>query len=413
MAERLGNIGSRYEWPTFPNGLLDAAVVNERALLAQRSGLARLPGYELIGKVSSSVVYLARGEQMVASQPGELEAMHLLGSYSPDYGALRHIVYSHGSQAELRNEALVEMDTLCPGGYFDVDCGCGDRKETAIQSLYNTDPTAAMYVSLDTFTPPVDSPQTMRDILRGMGVSDIRYNSPFLAGPCSTRNKLLASPRALEIYRGSKGSPFILTADIPVTFRGGNPARLRVIEEPVKSEIRDYNKRPKRHYVFSVGDIANTIPVVRYHSACITAELGGNGCDCHFQLQQTLGYIQEHGSGMIIYGDEEGMDLGLALKFAQTQYTGRGVTDLLTARESELGLPGDLRTYELVSVVRQITGLKAARVASNNRTKFAAFEANGVEIVGTYPIQADLDKLAPQAVPDIQAKKDSGRYLDY
>jgi len=415
MNERLHqHLGlSRYEWPTFPRGMYDATVVNQRALLPNRSGIAELPDYPSVGEQFGNVIYLARGAQMVASQPGELEAMDLWGSWNRLHGPLRHIAYRHGSQIELKDNALVEMDTLCPGGYFDLDCGCGNQKDHHVKGLYEVDASAAAYISLDAYTLPSEAHTTMQSILDGMGIRSIGYGQPDIALICATRQELLKPSSVQEIYYGLSGKAYLKTHDVAVTFRGGNPARLMVIEEPVVEEINGYNQRPKRHYVFVYGDIQHSVPVVRYHSACITAELGGNGCDCHHQLQTTLSYIKENGSGVIIYADEEGMDLGLAPKFAQTMYTGHEITDLLSAREFELGLPGDLRNYELIGAIRQATGLTQVRVVSNNLSKFAAFGRNGVHILGTYPIEANINLLAPQAVPDIAAKKQSGRYIDY
>lgn len=413
MTERLKQSLSRYEWPTFPKGMYDAAVVDCKALLPQRSGLAVLPDYRRIGEEHGNVVYLARGAQMVASQPGELEAMDLWASWNNVHGPLRHITYSHGTQYEQKDRALVQMDILCPGGYFDLDCGCGHHKDSHIQNLYGSDASAAAYISLDTYTLPGESRETMQSILDGMGIKNIGYSQPDIAFVCGTRQELLKPSSVQEVYFGLSGKTYFKTHDIAVTFRGGNPARLMVIEEPVVEERNGYNQRPKRHYVFVYGDIQHNVPVVRYHSACITAELGGNGCDCHHQLQTTLSYIQDNGAGVIIYADEEGMDLGLAPKFAQTMYTGHGVTDLLSAREIELGMPGDLRNYDLIGAVRQATGLTQARVASNNLSKYAAFERNGVLIIGTCPIEAQTSLLASQALPDIEAKKQSGRYVDY
>ncbi len=202
--------------------------------------------------------------------------------------------------------------------------------------------------------------------------------------------------------------------DMPVRFIDGDFARMIVYEEQPLSERRSYGQKIKRHYVLIYGDIhdPNKPPIARYHSSCKTAEHGGNACDCRLQREKTLQMIREHGSGILIYADEEGMGLGAVNKFWQTHITISESGDIYKARDL-LDMPSDVRTYGLIDVLHRDLRINRVSLASNNRGKKQAFEVFGVEVVESMHLRADYDKLAKQARADILAKIASGRYDDF
>ena len=61
--------------------------------------------------------------------------------------------------------------------------------------------------------------------------------------------------------------------------------------------------------------LADTIPLVRLHSECLTGDvLGSLRCDCGQQLVASLELIAESPSGVLLYLPQEGRGIGLANK---------------------------------------------------------------------------------------------------
>jgi GTP cyclohydrolase II len=64
-----------------------------------------------------------------------------------------------------------------------------------------------------------------------------------------------------------------------------------------------------------VGDIANTAPLIRLHSECLTGDTFGSAkCDCGEQLDAALQRIQDDGCGVLLYLRQEGRGIGLINK---------------------------------------------------------------------------------------------------
>lgn len=412
-----GEIDSRYNWPTFPRGEADFYVDQGRAFMPHGGVLKQLPGYEHIGIVHGSVTTLAFGFQSVESQSDELGHIRLFSNGS---GArpLHHYAFSHGSEKQLRREAVIGVVEQCPGMLFDLNCGCGDHRDTIVDNVYRADAEAGVLLSLDAHTHPAMKQPVITGMLEALGVQEIRYpvNSNIYDGhECSLRLMLLEEPKNPTVLYGGSGQPYLYTHNVQVAFKNGQPARLLVFRAPPKEERRGFNRTHETFYVLLVGDIQKRIPVVRYHSECVTADHGSNACDCNDQRQQALRYMRENGSGVFIHAPEDGMGLGRVAKLPQTILTLGNETNLLTAREQYLQIPQDARTYEFIDIVRQVIGgfPLGARIASNNLSKRRRFEQHGIQIIGQYPMVADLRHLAPQAQRDIVAKIGSGGYVDY
>ncbi len=413
MAESL----SRYEFPTFPKGLADVPVENGRAILPSRPGISNKDGYDTVGNVTGNVVEVSTGLQMLTSFPGETVGMKLFmsGDRSGEYGPRQHLAYVHGKVSE---ESYVVVDHNCLGGHMDVDCGCRHATRHGIASIYadhNAD--SGVYITVDPFMGKKEKIETARNMMEALGAA----SSPFIHTTegfdqgCDFTQRFMNERGHLGQFEGVHGDQFELTHDMQVTFHGGIPARLLVLEQPEMEDKRGFVTKPRRHEVLLYGNLHNpdNPPVFRYHSSCITSELGGNGCDCETQQARTFASIINHGAGVFILAEEEGMGSGLPNKLWQTQYTGSNETDLLHARENQLGMQGDTRTYDLIGVVRQITGVDRALHASNNHLKEEALLRHGIDVVGHVQLPVDPKDYAPQAYADFIAKHGSGRYMDY
>lgn len=405
-----------FENPTFARTLTDFALDHQRTFIPSQNSVLNLPGDGIIGRESGTVVTLSRGLQALELHHGGLVKVTLFGSDANSrYGALLHMSYHHGNERELQTNAIVASETLCPGIYFDLDCGCRGSTDETLREMYTKEPDAAAYISLNAFTPPQSRLERAIDMYEALGIRhasrDVTQKNILLN--CRTYDMLTQHDEVLGTFQSSDGQLFLKTHDEHTSFRGGKPVRMIVYEEPRREDKKGYGGNVRRHFVFVYGDITKTTPVVRYHSSCITAELGGNGCDCRMQREEFMNIAMQRGAGVFLYADEEGMRLGLTAKLFQTTLSLGGGVDLLQAREYYLNIPGDIRRYDLIDAVRQDIGLTEALIASNNKSKRRQFERNGVRIVGQFPMKIDVTCLAVQAARDAAAKVRSGNYLDY
>ncbi len=413
-----GRISNRYLFPTFPRSSVDFHPDESgRAYIPAAREIMNLPAYSLIGDAHGPVVVLADGFQSVLDQPGELSRIRLFGNGTA-FEPLHHYAFWHGRGPELRNKPVVGVVQQCPGMLFDLSCGCGACRTHTVRDIYGSNAGAGVLISFDALVKPNQKLSIARGILDSIGVVESSYTIPHLdrdplADDCWLRTRLLEESNRPEIYFGPDHTPYLRTHDLPVAFENGEPARLIVLREPPKAERKGFNRSWGTYYILVIGDVTGKIPVVRYHSECVTADHGSNACDCEQQRISALRHMRENGSGVFIHAPEDGMNLGRAAKLHQTFLTLGGEADLLTARENRLEIPQDLRNYLAIDVVRQILHLTQARIASNNLSKLQEFEAHGIEIIGSFPMRPDISLLADRALADIQAKNGSGRYSPY
>lgn len=129
-----------------------------------------------------------------------------------------------------------------------------------------------------------------------------------------------------------------------------------------------------------LGDVTNFTPVVRIHSQCITGEVFHSlRCDCHDQLHLALKLIAEHGTGVLVYEQQEGRGIGLMEKLRAYELQERGL-DTVEAN-LRLGHAVDARDYVLATQVLHFLKIRSLRLISNNPEKVRAVLASGIGIV--------------------------------
>lgn len=140
------------------------------------------------------------------------------------------------------------------------------------------------------------------------------------------------------------------------------------------------------HIALIKGDIASIdIVLTRIHSSCATGDLFGSlKCDCGDQLIQAMKMIEQNGSGIIVYLQQEGRGIGLMNKMKAYKLQEAGM-DTIEANLN-LGFAADERGYEVgVEILNQL-GVTKLNLLTNNPDKILGLEESGIEVVNRVPI---------------------------
>jgi 3,4-dihydroxy 2-butanone 4-phosphate synthase / GTP cyclohydrolase II len=162
---------------------------------------------------------------------------------------------------------------------------------------------------------------------------------------------------------------------------------------------------------FSLGDIKNTIPIVRIHSACLFGEAFlSKHCDCKDQLHQTFELIKKHGCGIVVYGFQEGRGIGLEQKIKAMEIQRINDCDTVEAFK-QLGLKPDLREYSvLTAALKDLNINKEIILVTNNPEKEKAIKKAGYKIKELVKIEVKLNKYIENE--RLTKKNKLGYYID-
>jgi len=131
--------------------------------------------------------------------------------------------------------------------------------------------------------------------------------------------------------------------------------------------------------------------LVRVHSQCTTGDtLFSMRCDCGLQLRTAMQMVEEEGSGVILYIDQEGRGIGLLNKLKAYKFQEEGL-DTVEAN-LKLGFKADLRDYGLGAQVLRDLGLSTIRLLTNNPRKIAGLEGFGLKVVERVALDTGKNK---------------------
>ncbi len=151
------------------------------------------------------------------------------------------------------------------------------------------------------------------------------------------------------------------------------------------------DRRKETAVALVMGDIQAEPPLVRIHSQCLTGDVFGSlRCDCRQQLELALAMISAHGSGILVYEQQEGRGIGLMAKLQAYELQDKGL-DTVEANV-KLGFEVDCRHYSLPVEVLKALGVSRVRLLSNNPDKVAALENAGIEVIERVPCEAAAQK---------------------
>ena len=146
------------------------------------------------------------------------------------------------------------------------------------------------------------------------------------------------------------------------------------------------------HIALIKGEWKADAPVlVRMHSGCMTGDIfGSRRCDCGEQLHRAMKMIDDAGSGIIVYLQQEGRGIGLMNKIAAYKLQEQG-EDTVDAN-IHLGFLPDEREYGVGAQILRELGVGKIRLITNNPVKRVGLESYGLEIVENVPVVIEPNK---------------------
>ncbi|KZT60724.1 GTP cyclohydrolase II [Calocera cornea HHB12733] len=151
-------------------------------------------------------------------------------------------------------------------------------------------------------------------------------------------------------------------------------------------------------------------PLVRIHSECFTGEtLGSLRCDCGEQLDSALSLIAHAPGrrGIVLYLRQEGRGIGLLEKVRAYNLQDLGL-DTVQANLA-LGRGEDERTYGVAAAMLRDLGVgsEGIRLLTNNPSKVAAMQREGIEVTERVPMVPrdwQLRSAAPHAEWEMRSR---------
>ncbi len=141
-----------------------------------------------------------------------------------------------------------------------------------------------------------------------------------------------------------------------------------------------------------MGEVRASEPIlVRVHSSCVTGDLFDSlRCDCGDQLHLALRKISDAGSGVLVYLEQEGRDIGLVNKIRAYSLQDQGL-DTVEAN-LQLGLPPDPRDYGIGAQILYDLGVRRMLLMTNNPRKRVGLEGYGLSVVDIVPLIAPANE---------------------
>ena len=204
---------------------------------------------------------------------------------------------------------------------------------------------------------------------------------PDLVKLAATHNLKIASIGDLETY--IKEHPLPVThqysvirtasAELPTTFGTFNIHVYRSVYDGLE------------HSVLVYGTPKNPV-LTRVHSQCLTGDtFGSQLCDCGDQFRASLKTIQENGSGVVLYLNQEGRGIGLSAK-VQAYAKQKSGLDTVEANLA-LGFKADERDYSVAADILKDLGISEILLLTNNPEKQSALNELGITIKKRIPLQ--------------------------
>ncbi len=166
---------------------------------------------------------------------------------------------------------------------------------------------------------------------------------------------------------------------------------IRLAEGSLKTRFGAYTQilyydGQKESIALVMGEIAHRENVLcRVHSQCIPGHVFNSiECDCRDQMEMAQRLIQEAGSGVIIWLDQEGKNNGHLALLESRRLKDQGLSQ--AEAYVKLGYSADARSYiRAAEILRELT-VQSITLLTNNPEKVSQLRADGLVIAGIQPL---------------------------
>jgi 3,4-dihydroxy 2-butanone 4-phosphate synthase/GTP cyclohydrolase II len=184
----------------------------------------------------------------------------------------------------------------------------------------------------------------------------------------------IVSISELKQYSDSHSTPLPVQSSVIRTATAELPTQYGTFDMHVFRSMHDGFE----HSALVLGDIQQPM-LTRVHSQCLTGDTFGSLlCDCGEQLHLSLQRIQEQGSGILLYLNQEGRGIGLTAKI-QAYAKQKAGLDTVQANLA-LGFAADERDYRVAADILRAFGISEIELLTNNPDKKSALEMYGIHI---------------------------------
>ncbi len=191
----------------------------------------------------------------------------------------------------------------------------------------------------------------------------------------------LQTSQLIQSAQRSQSISDAITAELPTA-----------VTENSQFHIFRLNISGEEHYAVEFGKINRNEPtLVRIHSACFTGDvLGSLKCDCGPQLHAATKMVNDEGSGLLIYLNQEGRGIGLANKIRAYSLQDQGF-DTVEANH-RLGFEDDERDFQLGAAILNELRVINIKLITNNPSKISTMNKYGINVVDRVPLNVGQNK---------------------
>jgi GTP cyclohydrolase II len=148
-----------------------------------------------------------------------------------------------------------------------------------------------------------------------------------------------------------------------------------------------YYDGQKETIALVMGEVAQKENVLcRVHSHCISAHVFNSiECDCREQMEMAQRMIQQAGSGVIIWLDQEGKNNGHMALLLSRKLKDEGISQAEAYKQ--LGYSEDARSYVRAGEILRELNVHSITLMTNNPEKTSQLREDGLVIAGIQPLK--------------------------
>jgi GTP cyclohydrolase II len=166
---------------------------------------------------------------------------------------------------------------------------------------------------------------------------------------------------------------------------------IRLAEGPLQTRFGRFNQilfydGQKEIIALVMGGVAHQENVLcRVHSHCISGHIFNSiECDCREQMEMAQRLIQEAGSGVIIWLDQEGKSNGHLALLLSRKLKAAGLSQ--AEAYVKLGYSADARSYVRAAEILRELMVQSITLMTNNPEKASQLRNDGLVIAGIQPL---------------------------